>query len=188
MSRYGVQPARRLVANRRETICQTADEVGVRCSHLMAALAGHTPPRDRVRERLPEVLGVPLEKLFTRDVLAVGFGERPTGGWGWNAGRRTRPQGCSPYLRRLTAEQAADIFRRYAEGESMLHLAREHDVSPVVVRAIWLGKTYRNVVEPLEELRVPEEERRRRQREQKLVRKIALLWDELERVRAGVVQ
>ncbi|GLI00689.1 hypothetical protein [Phytohabitans aurantiacus] len=48
----------------------TAEELGVEYNHLRFALYGQVRPNDRVRRRLPRLLGHPLEDLFSAESLA----------------------------------------------------------------------------------------------------------------------
>lgn len=64
------QPARQILRDQYLTITDAADRIGVPQGHLRAVLAGTVAPQRTVRERLPELLGVPLEDLFTQDLLA----------------------------------------------------------------------------------------------------------------------
>lgn len=61
------QPARALLRDQRYTTRQAAVAIDVEPGHLASVLAGHIRPHPVVRERLPELLGVPLEDLFDAD-------------------------------------------------------------------------------------------------------------------------
>jgi hypothetical protein len=60
------------MALRREryTIRLAAELIGVPESHLRIAVGGYARPMDAVREKLPTLVGVPLEELFTPAALA----------------------------------------------------------------------------------------------------------------------
>jgi transcriptional regulator with XRE-family HTH domain len=77
---YGVQPSRSILLQQARTVAGVARLLQVSPQHLKNALSGLTPPRPEVRERLPEILGVPLEQLFTQSALTRQFGTcRPRG-------------------------------------------------------------------------------------------------------------
>jgi hypothetical protein len=71
MSRYGVQPAREALARHGLNVRMAADALNENVGHLNNALLGHTSPCGRLRESLPALLGVPLEELFTPEILNV---------------------------------------------------------------------------------------------------------------------
>lgn len=52
-------------------------------SSLYMACAGHVPPSDAIRERLPKYMGMDLSEMFTEDALAARhIGKRgPRPGW-----------------------------------------------------------------------------------------------------------
>jgi hypothetical protein len=70
MSKFGRQPARMALRRERYTIKLAAEIIGVPESHLRIAVGGYARPMDAVREKLPVLVGVPLEDLFTPDALA----------------------------------------------------------------------------------------------------------------------
>lgn len=63
------QPARDHLAKQRWSINKAADEIGVPRGHLHNVVFGTCGLSDEVRERLPELLNLPLEELFESDVL-----------------------------------------------------------------------------------------------------------------------
>jgi transcriptional regulator with XRE-family HTH domain len=69
MSRYGVQPAREALARHGLSIAVAADTLGESRTHLNNTLLGRTPPCGRLRESLPALLDIPLEQLFTPEIL-----------------------------------------------------------------------------------------------------------------------
>lgn len=74
-TKFGVQPARRIFAEKCLVITGVAHQIGVGHQHLNRVVNGRTPPSDAVRERLPEFIGVPLEELFTPELLSTPFGK-----------------------------------------------------------------------------------------------------------------
>lgn len=72
------QPARDIIAKSEWSISSLARELGVKRTHLDGTLHGDTTPSPVVREQLPKLLGVPLEQLYTRALLARRWtGTRP---------------------------------------------------------------------------------------------------------------
>jgi len=69
-NRFGHQPARQALFDQRWSIARAATEIGVPVSHLGNCVYGKIVPSPGVRERLPRLLGVPLEELFTAEALA----------------------------------------------------------------------------------------------------------------------
>jgi hypothetical protein len=59
-----VQPAREELRRQRWTIARAAKEMAVPVSHLHCAVHGTARPSERLREQLPKLLGLPLERLF----------------------------------------------------------------------------------------------------------------------------
>ena len=72
---FGRQPGRQVLREQRWSIARAAEAIGVSTGHLAQALYGRHRPNETVRERLPELLGVPLHDLFTETVLS-----KPCGG------------------------------------------------------------------------------------------------------------
>lgn len=72
-SKWGTQPARDVLAERGLPIAEVALQLGCRYSQLYNCLQGYSLPTPRVRERLPQLLGVPLESLFDAEVLEKPF-------------------------------------------------------------------------------------------------------------------
>lgn len=68
-NRWGLQPARAVLTQERWTVAAAADKIGVDRQHLMHALHGLIVPNPVVRRRLPELLGRPIEDLFTQAVI-----------------------------------------------------------------------------------------------------------------------
>lgn len=88
MSRHGVQPARAFLQARRFTTRQAADAIRVDLTHLASAIGGHVRPCQAVRDRLPNLLGVPLQDLFSEEALRLPY----AGDLGLNFGpQRKRP-------------------------------------------------------------------------------------------------
>jgi transcriptional regulator with XRE-family HTH domain len=61
-----------------------AEKIGVLHSHLGNALNGRTAPSDKAREGLSKLLALPVEELFTPELLARFY----TGPRGRSGGRR----------------------------------------------------------------------------------------------------
>lgn len=73
MSRFGHQPARVLLRRRGHSLRQLAEQIGVSEKHFRDSVLGYTRPRPEVVAQLPALVSVPLEKLFTDEVLAKPF-------------------------------------------------------------------------------------------------------------------
>ena len=73
MPRAGVQPLRAVLVAQRYTTRQAADAIGVDWVHLGGTIKGHIRPCQVIRDRLPELLGVPLEDLYTPDMLVLPY-------------------------------------------------------------------------------------------------------------------
>jgi len=58
---------------KRWSMREAAEQIGVRHQHLSGSVYGHVRPSEVVREKLPALLGVPLDELFTHDVLRVPY-------------------------------------------------------------------------------------------------------------------
>ncbi|MBM0258956.1 hypothetical protein [Micromonospora sp. 4G55] len=69
-SRFGRQPAADALRRERWSIPLAARQIDVPENHLRTAVGGYNRPMPEVRERLPKLLGLPLEELFTPEVLA----------------------------------------------------------------------------------------------------------------------
>lgn len=70
-SRYGRQPVADIL--RKEcgwSVRFVANKVGVPELHLVNVVHGRSAPSPRVREALPDLVGRPLEELFTPESLA----------------------------------------------------------------------------------------------------------------------
>jgi hypothetical protein len=74
--RFGFQPARVELFKQRKSIHAAAAEIGCSPKHLENVVRGRTHPSSLVRILLPEILGVPLEDLFTKDILAKEYDPR----------------------------------------------------------------------------------------------------------------
>lgn len=72
-TRFGLQPARQALARQRWSISAAAQEIEVPRTHLACALYGRTVPAPGVRTGLSILLGLPMEELFTADVLALSY-------------------------------------------------------------------------------------------------------------------
>jgi hypothetical protein len=70
-TRFGPQPVREIIRKGKYSISMVAEMVGVREAHFVPALYGRIRPNMTVRERLPKVLGVPIEQLFTAEALSA---------------------------------------------------------------------------------------------------------------------
>ena len=70
MSARRYQPAREALRDERWSVSRAAAEIGVDPSHLRCCLMATAAPSPEVRERLPKLLGRPLEDLFDADLLA----------------------------------------------------------------------------------------------------------------------
>ena len=64
------QPARKMLIVRDLTTQEAADFIGCTKAHLGNALRGRAHPSNLVRERLPLLIGLPLEALFDEATLA----------------------------------------------------------------------------------------------------------------------
>jgi transcriptional regulator with XRE-family HTH domain len=70
-TRFGTQAARERIRAAGYTVAQIAELTGAHESHLYGVLQGRIRPDLTVRRRLPEVLKVPIEELFTVEVLSA---------------------------------------------------------------------------------------------------------------------
>ena len=86
-SRFGLQPAQAKLLAERWSVNKAAQTMKVGRNHLQAALYGRTAPSKVLRERLSELLDVPLGELFTAEALAAEYD--PTKGVG-NSQERLR--------------------------------------------------------------------------------------------------
>lgn len=68
-TKYGVQPAKARLRASGLSVARAALAVGVTHAHLNGTIHGHIRPNHEVRERLPKVLGIPLDELFTTEIL-----------------------------------------------------------------------------------------------------------------------
>lgn len=64
-----VQPARAVLDAQRYTNRQAAAAIDVEYVHFASAIKGVIRPHQAIRERLPELLGVPLADLFDAERL-----------------------------------------------------------------------------------------------------------------------
>lgn len=85
-SRYAIQPARSIAAEKHITIPELAAALGEDPVHVGNALRGRAYPSQRIRDGLPALLGRPIEELFEADRLAMPYG----GPRGRNGGMRKR--------------------------------------------------------------------------------------------------
>jgi hypothetical protein len=69
-TRFGVQPAHKIIRDQQWTFPAVAKALDIPFPHLVRSVRGMTVPSPGLRERLPELLGVPLEELFTAEILA----------------------------------------------------------------------------------------------------------------------
>lgn len=58
-------------------------------------------------------------------------------------GRRAQPQGEHHANAKLTYDQAAEIRKRYSEGEKQVPLSKEYNVTQRVISLIVRGESYR---------------------------------------------
>ena len=63
------QPAKRFLVVHEISQREAAEFIGCRINHLRNALNGRSHPNESVRERLPILVGMPLEVLFDPEVL-----------------------------------------------------------------------------------------------------------------------
>lgn len=70
VSRNNYQPAREVMYAQRWSAALLAEEIGVSYGHLRCVLAGTSALSPEVREKLPQILGTPLEELFSPELLA----------------------------------------------------------------------------------------------------------------------
>ena len=63
------QVARRHLIVREISTQEAADFIGCHLSHLSNVLNGRSRPNDLVRERLPKLIGLPIEALLDADLL-----------------------------------------------------------------------------------------------------------------------
>lgn len=68
-TRFGRQPAYEILKKERWHISLAAHEIGVSHQHLSKAVHGYYRPNDVVREKLPKLVNVPLDQLFTAESL-----------------------------------------------------------------------------------------------------------------------
>lgn len=66
-TRYGRQPAKRLIAYELIEVKGLADELGVKFTHLRNALDGRVAPSPVLIERLVERFGKTADELFTKE-------------------------------------------------------------------------------------------------------------------------
>jgi hypothetical protein len=67
---FGYQPLRLELFKQHIDGTKAARDLGVSYGHLRRCITGRNRPCDVLREKLPAYLGVPLEELFTPEVLA----------------------------------------------------------------------------------------------------------------------
>lgn len=69
MTRYGDQPVRDILRDRKMTLKQLAAATGIGYSTLYAAVTGVVRPNNAIRERVPTFLGVELGQCFTAEAI-----------------------------------------------------------------------------------------------------------------------
>ena len=74
------QPAKRFLVVNEITQREAAEFIGCRVNHLRNALNGRSHPNESVREKLPILVGMPLEVLFEAEVLQDDY-TGPRGRW-----------------------------------------------------------------------------------------------------------
>ena len=77
VARYGPQPAWKILAKQRST-AMAAMKLGVTYGCLRGALMGYSAPSREIRIGLSEMLGLPVEELFTPQALAAVPRQRKT--------------------------------------------------------------------------------------------------------------
>lgn len=70
VTQFGYQPIRVVLYEQNISQQQAAKDLGVPWSHFRRCVTGRTRPMGILRKKLPEYLGVPLEDLFTPEILA----------------------------------------------------------------------------------------------------------------------
>lgn len=70
MSKFGHQPARLLLRRRGYILRDLAEQLGVGERHFLDVLGGYVRPRPEIIKDLPALVGIPLSKLFTEEVLS----------------------------------------------------------------------------------------------------------------------
>ena len=68
---FGTQPGRAVLRDRGIPVTRAAADLGLTYPELRGALLGKWPPSQRVRDRLPDYVDVPLVKLFTPESLTT---------------------------------------------------------------------------------------------------------------------
>ena len=68
-TRFGVQPIQGILRARQISVADAALQIAVRQTHLYNAITGRIHPNAEVRDRLPKLLGLPINQLFTHDAL-----------------------------------------------------------------------------------------------------------------------
>jgi hypothetical protein len=74
-TRFGEQPIRGVVRRRHWNLRLVAFELGVGYSHLINSANGVTRPSRDLQQKLSKFFDLPVEKLFTDEVLAVEYHE-----------------------------------------------------------------------------------------------------------------
>jgi hypothetical protein len=69
-SRWPRQPALDYLQQERYSVPLAARTIGVPTSHLKNVLYGRTRPMPEVKTGLSKLLGLPVDKLFTADILS----------------------------------------------------------------------------------------------------------------------
>jgi DNA-binding XRE family transcriptional regulator len=97
-SRFGAQPIRNVMIERRWNCAQLAKRIGVTKTHLYLAVYGKTPPSPILRKSLPPVLGRKITDLFTLESLAATFQQSSAdaGARSWGHGRKPAPKPKRP--------------------------------------------------------------------------------------------
>lgn len=71
--RFGRQPLCAVIRSQGRTLVGFARANDISVTQLNHVGSGATPPSDELREKLPRLLGVPLDELFTEQCLATPF-------------------------------------------------------------------------------------------------------------------
>ncbi|MCW2090244.1 UNVERIFIED_ORG: hypothetical protein M2328_003524 [Rhodococcus erythropolis] len=71
-SKFGRQPISQVLHDQRWQIKRFADEHGLSYQHLFNVLCGRVAASRELQKVLPDILGVPLDELFTRESLRRG--------------------------------------------------------------------------------------------------------------------
>lgn len=119
-TRFGPQPAREVLRQGKHSIALVAGIMGVPESHLLPALYGRIRPNITVREKLPKIVGRPLEELFTAEALSAPPGRRNPEAE--DAGR-FGPRGPYQRNRHVVVRLMREVSGAWAAEETLLRRA-----------------------------------------------------------------